>query len=193
MDEEKTHGIDAHIPSDTEGFDKKVTEMRRKPPVVSPEREELNMKFQLLTTRLGSYASFYIQNKDNGLGLESLAVLEHIQGTITSCTHVAFTEMLKEKLNKLAASLREYADCDYTSAIDRRTARSRIFKEAANALATSETELLERTLKNVEGYLKSLQEQFGITITAEAVRVNERKESPAATSSPGPTDQQSGA
>jgi len=182
---DKKINVDAHIPSDTEQFDKKVAQMKR--PMRTPEREELDHKLSLLVSRLSSYANFHTKNEHiidektgQDLGLGPLDVQCYVQTILTNCQVIEFSGMLQEKLTAMSKILRKaestYLNARLNIAPLRGNETEDIARQLADVLATDEIELLNRTVKNVENYLHSLQQQFGIQITAEGVTINVRTE-----------------
>ena len=185
------------IPSDTEAFDKKVVEM--KPKKLSPEREELNLKFSLLASRLSSFANFHLanenifdeENKRVG-GLGPLDIQNFVQSVVTNAQLMEFCSILQEKLMAMAGSFNGIADLYRTRRLGLThvddSVLANFFESVAKCLTTSETEIFSRTVRNLEEHIKGLQIQFGISITAEGVTVNERpKQSGGGT---GPADTQ---
>ena len=168
-DNDKKIGVDAHIPSDTEEFERKVTEIRErsKQPRVSAEKEKLNMELGLLIARLSAYAGFHQANEDQ---LGSLLHAAFVQVTVTNAHLMEFCNIIGERLNALAETFVRLGEDQLNK---HNLQRAALYHEAAKSLEVKDASLLNKAVKSLEDYLNTLQRNFNIEITAKGVTVNE--------------------
>jgi hypothetical protein len=91
------HGVDAHIPSDTEAFDN-VVEMKKREDEEVRGMKELQAQLQITTLRCVNYAHFVINNEENGLGRDSLLRQIYTQDAFNHATIAALSKLIAQKL-----------------------------------------------------------------------------------------------
>lgn len=91
---ENEMGVDAHVPSDTEAFDKKVAEMKAKgwTEDVTEEDKALHAAVQ----RFASFANFYLQNEQAGMGANHLLIQLFTNQAILQAEVAYLTEEITE-------------------------------------------------------------------------------------------------
>lgn len=90
---ENEMGVDAHVPSDTEAFDNKVTEMKTLAEAAVTEEDKA---LAVVIQRFASFANFYLQNAE-ALGTNTLQIELFTNLAIVQAQLTYFSERFLEK------------------------------------------------------------------------------------------------